>query len=438
MANVTYRYPFPQTLGVNSVPFLLTKPAKFDYTSVYTDPGAAEDCSGLTKFKTVIFVHGITSNRSASAILGSELAKRCIATVAIDLPLHGLAPADGASIIFSMDTANKGSTNSPWAGVAEAMNKTVVERHGNITQDANSIRKDMAYDSADGGSSGSAFINLQNFARTHDNLRQAVSDLLNLNASLANIDAELDTDKVMVIGHSLGGIVASAFVAANNDPLVQAHVGKTATNPTGLPIVKGLIVAGSGAHLTKLLENSPAFAPTIVGGLAKAELTQGSENYEKFLTVFQSLIDGVDPANTAKTLTSITSVKSLVIAGDGALDTMPTANYPDNTVPNYDYFAWTLTTEPVNPFYNLIDPACFETPTVSGCDAATKVKLPSKTVPTARAPLAGSAGIEHHIGTSNVISYTSGGHTSFAKPSGASDAAFIGIVTEAVTMAAGL
>lgn len=435
VANVTYRYPFPQTVGTNSAPFILTKPAKINYVTQYPGAGAAADCSSLTKFKTVIFVHGITSNRSASVMLGAELAKRCIATVAIDLPLHGLAPADGTTAIFSLDTANRSSTSSPWAGVAAALSKTVVERHGNITQDSNSIRKDMVYGSTDGGSSGSAFINLQNFARTHDNLRQAVSDLLNLNASLTNIDSELDTDKVMVIGHSLGGIVASAFVAANNDPVVQAHVGKTATNPTGsLPKIKGLIIAGSGAHLTKLLENSPGFAPTIVGGLSKANLTQGSENYEKFLTVFQSLIDGVDPANTAKALTAdVPAVQSLVIKGDGTL-----TNLPDTTVPLYDYFAWTTTSTPPNPFYSAIQPPCFEDPSATGCDAAGVIKLPNKTVPTARAPFAGAAGIATHIGTSNVVEYTSGTHSSFAKPSSASDAAFNGIVTQAVTMAGSL
>src|SRR5690606_9493452 len=57
--NVTYRYPFPQRIETDKVPFLLTMPSN--------DTGT---CAGQAPFPTVIFVHGITANRTASALYG--------------------------------------------------------------------------------------------------------------------------------------------------------------------------------------------------------------------------------------------------------------------------------------------------------------------------------------------------------------------------------
>src|SRR5690554_15520 len=358
--NVTYHYPFPQPTAAQTitVPYLLTLPGD------YSLEGGA-NCAAATPYKTVIFVHGITSNRVASAGYAAQLAKACIATVAIDLPLHGVAPEDGKQNAFSVESTELPLSIASWVSLGAS------ERHGKITQDDNLIRKDMSYDNViagftalgggdetaaaaafeaakTDGSSGSTFINLQNFARTGDNLRQAVTDLLNLNASLENISTDLDVENVYVAGHSLGGIVASAFVAVNNDPEVQAFAGKSATNPTGLPKIKGLIVANSGGQITKLLENSPGFAPKILGGLKGAGIEQGSETFEKFLYVFQSIIDGIDPANTTSALGDI-PVQLFTVVGDAGTQTPP-----DTTVPVFDYFADAAK----NPFASAVFPAC--------------------------------------------------------------------------------
>jgi len=430
--NVTYRFPFPQTIGENNAPFLLTLPS----------------ATCAAPFETAIFVHGITSNRAGSALYAAQLAGQCIATISIDLPLHGVAPADGALSMLSLDTENAEATGSPWAGVAAAGGASISERHGNITQNDNSIRLAMDYSViaeakviadatereekfAEGGSSGSAFINLQNFGRTHDNLRQAVTDLLNLNASIETIGKAVNTadtsvsllnkDKVFVVGHSLGGIVASAFVSVNNSASVQAAVGVAPTNPTGvLPKIKGLIIANSGAHLTKLLENSPGFAPTIVGGLAKGGVNQGTENFEKFLYVFQSVIDGMDPANTASKLNG-TPVKMFTVVGDGSITP------PDTTVPVYDYFA----DEGSNPFAPMVVPSCMATPKAIECKD--KIALPNAGVPTAKAPLAGTAGLKFvnpSLGSENT-DITDATHSSFAN--GKPEAAFGQMVSESIT-----
>jgi hypothetical protein len=191
------------------------------------------------------------------------------------------------------------------------------ERHFNKTKNALGAPTEMdfdgtvATDGTDGtpssGTSGAHYINLLDFQRTRDAMRQGVMDLLNLNASLAtmNVDGvsngdvanpapDFDTSNVYFLGHSLGAIIGTTFVAINNDAQVQEY--------RDLPKIQAVVLAHPGAQLPKLLENSPSFAPAILAGLAGAKLTQGSVNLEKFFTVFQATIDSADPINFAKKL----------------------------------------------------------------------------------------------------------------------------------------
>jgi pimeloyl-ACP methyl ester carboxylesterase len=165
-----------------------------------------------------------------------------------------------------------------------------------------------------------------------DTMRQGVLDLMNLNASLGAMDADadggadmkddFDVTNVTFIGHSLGAITGTTFVAMNNDSNVQ-------TFRTDLPEIKTVILANPGAQLPKLLENSPSFAPRILPGLyAAAGLSQGDVDLEKFFIAFQATIDSVDPVSFAKKLVDDgTPVLMFEIAGDGA------ANPSDTVVP---------------------------------------------------------------------------------------------------------
>jgi len=435
--NVTWRYPFPQkdTVATNYAPLLITKPAAFDYTG----GGAAPQYSDCTQtgggqafengYPVVIYVHGITTHRAASSQFGAALAPNCVVTVAIDLPLHGIAPTtsdsngniiDNSALLFSMDPSKATLTSSPWAGVAAASAgegqtfENLAERHGNIHQNSMNIRQDMVFKGQDVGgtpaetavgSSGSAFINVANFARSRDNMQQGVVDLLNLNASLVNIETELginlDLDKVYVAGHSLGAIFATTFAAVNNDAEVQQY-------NSNLNEIKGVILANGGSHVAKLLENSPSFGPTIIGGLkAAADLDQGSSAFESFMHVIQATIDVVDPANSAKALAdSGTPVLLFNAVGGGELPavgsrdgiSLPDAfkgdaisNYlPDAVVPNYDYFAAQAT----NPFAGFVNPFCFNS-TDENCAG---LAFPADSAVTARAPMAGTNGLANIMG----------------------------------------
>src|SRR5690606_5336229 len=154
--------------------------------------------------------------------------------------------------------------------------------------------------------SGAQFINLGYLANTRDNIRQAVMDLLNLNASLAGLNDALETvsvgidlNRVYVVGQSLGGIVGTTFTTVNQIAIANdAQVGLTSNlNP-----VRGLIASTAGSQVSQILVNSATFAPIINNGLAAAGVDVGTSNYERFLYAAQSTLDSGDPVNFAQTL----------------------------------------------------------------------------------------------------------------------------------------
>jgi pimeloyl-ACP methyl ester carboxylesterase len=109
---------------------------------------------------------------------------------------------------------------------------------------------------------------------------------------------------VTFIGHSLGSLNGGAFVGAS-----------TASGNPDL-FVSGTHLLTPVAGLTRLLENSPSFAPTILGGLrAAAGLSQGDANLETFLNVNQASFDSVDPINFASEL-AVSNTILAQVAGD--------------------------------------------------------------------------------------------------------------------------
>lgn len=348
---VNYRFPFPEKTTDVTVPIMVLYPAGYD---------------GSGNLETVMYMHGITTDRSAALTFGSALAKGSqVAVVVIDQPAHGVTPfspdeqrdlaqrlaanlpggatdetvnaliAGVAAIGFVIE--NNPSVNTPEEAEAfiqlvtepgaatpdgedptlplvlntralrsfentianagstvPGIAKTENERHFDFT--ANAANQPTAM-TATSGASGSLFINLNNFTNTRDRNRQAVIDLLNVRTSLAELDfdgdgvADLDATNVYFVGHSLGTIVGAPFVAVANasetpdDDIVAAHL---------------LTPAGG---IVRMLENSPTFAPEILGGLQQAAgLEQGDADLETFFNVFQAAIDSVDPINFVASL----------------------------------------------------------------------------------------------------------------------------------------
>lgn len=158
--------------------------------------------------------------------------------------------------------------------------------------------------------SGAQFINLGYLTNTRDNNRQAVMDLLNLNASLSKLNTELlktvdtglDVDRVYVVGASLGGILGSVFTTVNQLAIANdAQLGLASNlNP-----IRGLVTSGAGTQVAQILVNSATFAPVINGGLAASGVMNGTTNYERFLYAAQSAMDAGDPVNYLETLAQL-------------------------------------------------------------------------------------------------------------------------------------
>lgn len=241
--------PAPVATSTQTVPVLMSVP---NATSV---AGATPPASG---WPVVIFQHGITRNRADLLALADTLADAGFVGIAIDLPLHGVTSATDPL---------RADNNAVFADDAERTFNLDVQNETTGATGADGVVD----------SSGSHFINLTSLLTSRDNIRQGISDLLVLRQSLGNISAvPLDTGKVGFVGHSLGGIIGTGYLAV-----------ETAATPASL------VTTGGG--IARLLDGSPTFGPVIQGGLSRAGVIPGSSDYAAFMAVAQTVVDTADP-----------------------------------------------------------------------------------------------------------------------------------------------
>lgn len=301
--NVTYRYPFAGKTGDESVPLQVTLPEK-GWVPGYAGSLSCGQIYAANGYPVVIYVHGITSDRTSGLALAHTLASRCIATVAIDLPLHGVAANNAFVSVLNVEK----SQMIPFATLYGA--DTPHERHFNVAGPGGApAPMNFAAPTASDGS-GAHFTNLGYLLNTRDNNREGVIDLLNLNASLKGLDADfvqaqgakLNLGNVNVIGHSLGGILSTVFTTVNQIAIAnEAKLGLASNlNP-----VRSLVATTPGTQVAQVLVNSATFAPVINAGLAKAGVNVGTSNYEKFMYAAQSAVDAGDPVNFAQILATL-------------------------------------------------------------------------------------------------------------------------------------
>lgn len=373
---VTYRFPLAENMGTETIPFMLSIPDP-DGNGVLA---ASEIPAG--GLPVVIYQHGIFGSRGHSLPIANGLgagciganatnvefvdlagqdAPRCFATIAIDLPLHGLAPA---TVLGTADSLTQGGLNVDVDGFASGHMPIdwspthyagLHERHFGFSRTALGAPTPMIYDSTNItvddaiGSSGEFFINLAQPAGSRDNLRQAVMDLLTLNASLGDIDingdgvGDLNTSRVYFVGHSLGGIVGTTFAAINNDADVQTYT-------PALPELHAISLQTTGGQISRILENSPSLSTEILAGLSAASngvLVPESSSLEIFLNTAQAAIDSADSINFASAVADLDlPVLTTEIYGtdDGSGSEMDQSSQ-DQTIPigadssDGDYFA---------------------------------------------------------------------------------------------------
>ncbi|MDO6459699.1 hypothetical protein Q4485_03235 [Granulosicoccaceae sp. 1_MG-2023] len=270
--------PAPQQRSTQTVPLLISVPAADE---------APDD-----GWPVAIFQHGITRNRSDMLALADSMGKAGVALVAIDLPLHGIT-----------DVSNMLHADGPLMASLNAS-----ERHFSLDLQDN----DSGQSGSDGltDDSGSHFYNLANLLNARDNLRQSVSDLLHLRASLGELDSiGIDSDQVSFIGQSLGAITGTVFLAQDDT-------------------VGAAMLSVPGVGLAQLLANSATFGPAIESALSDAGISVGSSDYEQFLSAAQTVLDSGDPVNFAADAAALhPALLHEVIGGSGG-------SLPDQVIPN--------------------------------------------------------------------------------------------------------
>lgn len=251
--------------------------------------------TGSAPWPVVIYQHGITLDRSTVLAVADSLASQGFATVAIDLPLHGVSSGSpfhrDFERTFELDFINNTT------GLPHAEGETP--------------------DGAD--PSGSHFINLTSLRTSRDNVRQGVADLFALTQALQSMDydgggADFDIDNLHFLGHSLGGMVGSIFVALE-------------------PQIKSVVLAAPGSGIPKLLDASARFGPRISAGLGAKGVIKGTADYENFLGAAQAVLDAGDPLNYAATTTTNRSVLLLEVIGDQVIPNNVLTDAPAGTIP---------------------------------------------------------------------------------------------------------
>jgi pimeloyl-ACP methyl ester carboxylesterase len=214
--------------------------------------------------------------------IADSLADAGFVVVAIDLPLHGIADRSNGLYTeyertFDMDLLDNATLEPGPDGLIDP--------------------------------SGQHFINLQYLLSSRDNLRQAVADLLVLGASLGGITSPLlNVAQVHFVGHSLGGIVGTVYLALDDS-------------------IGAASLAMPGGGIARLLEGSATFGPIIQAALTANGIETGTAEYDSFLVVAQTAMDAGDPINFAITAVEHQPIHMLeVVGGSGSL--------PDQVVPN--------------------------------------------------------------------------------------------------------
>jgi hypothetical protein len=271
----------------------------------------------------VVFMHGITGNRTNALGIFDAYTSKCFVVVAIDQPLHGVV--DPTNPFFH----NQLLTGTPAAALITGERTFDLDLMNNAT---GASGPDGVIDPS-AGFGGSTFVDLPNPLTGRDNLRQAESDLLWLAHVLPTLSlgankngtSDVDGTQLQLAGQSLGSIVGTAALG----------VRSLATGAPNSPYRSGMLSV-DGGYWAYIGTTSPTFAPAILPALA--QLTQGlvvpgATLFDNFFRDVQTVADSADPANFMASAVAGRPVLVQRVVGGGLLPDGTTA-LPDQVVPN--------------------------------------------------------------------------------------------------------
>ncbi|MBA6264856.1 MAG: VolA/Pla-1 family phospholipase [Colwellia sp.] len=331
--NLTKFNPIPATSAMLPIDVQMTTPDLAWANPVRASMGLPALEVPENGWPVAILVHGITSTKEQMLPITGILSAFGIATIAIDQPLHGSRGFD-----LNGD------------GIDEINTSTVSTLH---------------------------YVNLGSMLTMRDNTRQSTADLLGLRLGmnfLGGADSDgnpikIDSSKVHLLGHSLGGIYGMNTVGLANTELNPQIDGlfKIASTSLAMP---GLMLANFGldspafeglAKSNLTLQLSPGFAAAVAARLPadytqtelsafyfafydalepedKATLDAG---FAQFTFAAQTVTDSGDPIAYVQALAATqTPTHFIEVVGDGA------DNLSDQTVTNRAPFTPMGGTEP--------------------------------------------------------------------------------------------
>jgi len=222
----------PKVQSMANVPVQITKPILPVINFIRDSQGLDPIEMPETGWPVVIMQHGITTDKESMLALTAQLSIQGFATAAIDHPRHGERGVD-------------------------------VDADG--TDDFNATTGSVL-----------SYMNLNSLLVARDSLRQSSADLLGLRLGLNFINDEtINAQDVTYVGHSLGSIVAPAFIAQANTPLADT------VDP--LFKVNTVALASGGGGIASFLLESAAFGPFIQGSVLSQAGTAESQEFNEFL-----------------------------------------------------------------------------------------------------------------------------------------------------------
>lgn len=320
--------PIPAPTGNETVPVLISMPNAERLAAFYAQQ-ELPFTAPMGGWPTTIAMHGLGGGKEMSLAYAGSYAAMGIATIAIDMPLHGARSFDANN-----DGIYEVSATDPSFGAVVG------------TPDAFTNGNPLA------------FINIASTLSVRDNFRQATVDHLGLRAALTGLAGGLaaaqmpqmfDITKISAQGLSLGAIVGTDFAT-------YASTGLTHPNGTDLSYVHKLNAAslvapaggfagtfiGSATFGPVLFENISASTSfqTLVDEANTAGYEPGSAEYSalvqavyaEFLPTFafavQTVVDGADPINHAAALKATgLPIHLIEVTGDAS-------NLSDQVLPN--------------------------------------------------------------------------------------------------------
>ncbi|GGM91838.1 VolA/Pla-1 family phospholipase [Shewanella xiamenensis] len=322
--------PIPAIKGYETVSVLISMPNAAKLAAFYQQQNMSfiPPTSG---WPTTIALHGLGGGKEMSLAYAGSYAAMGVATVAIDMPLHGARSFDANG-----DGIYEVSATDPSFG--EVIGTPDAFKNGNPL----------------------VFVNISSTLSVRDNFRQATMDHLGVRLALTGLSLGLtqaskpqifDVTKISAQGLSLGGIVGTDFATYASTGMRNPSTGEALLNPYAINAAS--LVAPAGG-LAGSFAGSATFGPVLFSNVTASSTFQalvdkantagyepGSPEYAalvqavyaQFIPTFafavQTAVDSADPVNHAGMLKATgLPVHLIEVAGDG------NGNLADQVLPN--------------------------------------------------------------------------------------------------------